>query len=130
VILGLPGETREMMMETARHLTVLAVEGVKIHALYVAEGTALAEIYERGGYRCLEQEEYVDVVLDFLERLPPTMVVQRLTGDPVPDELVAPLWMREKSRTLNLMRKRFEERDSFQGKRFVKGQQSVARDPL
>ena len=130
VILGLPGETREMMMETARHLAVLAVEGVKIHALYVVEGTPLAEIYNRGGYRCLEREEYVDLVLDFLERLPPSLVVHRLTGDPMPDELVAPLWMREKSRTLNHMRKRFEERDTWQGKRFVKGQQSDARDPL
>jgi radical SAM protein (TIGR01212 family) len=118
VILGLPGESREMMMETARHLGVLAVEGVKIHALYVVEGTPLAEIYEHGGYRCLEREEYVDLVLDFLERLPPAMVIQRLTGDPVPAELVAPLWLREKTRTLNLIGKRFEERDSWQGKSF------------
>ena len=95
---------------------MLAVEGVKIHALYVVEGTPLAEIYNRGGYRCLEREEYVDLVLDFLERLPPSLVIHRLTGDPMPDELVAPLWMREKSRTLNLMNKRFEERDTWQGK--------------
>ena len=121
VILGLPGETWEMMMETARHLGALAVEGVKIHALYVVEGTPLAEIYHRGGCRCLELEEYVDLVLDFLEQLPPTMVVQRLTGDPAPDELLAPLWMREKSRTLNLMWKRFEERDTWQGKRLLHG---------
>jgi len=120
VILGLPGESREMMMETARHLGELAAEGVKIHSLYVAANTPLAEVYERGAYRCLEREEYVDLVLDFLERLPPTMVVQRLTGDPVPSELVAPVWMREKSRTLNLMKKRFEERGTWQGKRFVK----------
>jgi len=116
VILGLPGETRRMMMETARHLGGSAVEGVKLHALYVVAGTPLAEIYGRGGYRCLEQEEYVDLVLDFLERLPPAVVVQRLTGDPMPAELVAPLWMREKTKTLNLMIKRFEERDTWQGK--------------
>lgn len=116
VILGLPGETREMMMETARHLRGLAPEGVKIHALYVVEGTPLAEIYARGDYKCLEQEQYVDLVLDFLERLPSTMVVQRLTGDPVPDELVAPQWVREKNKTLNLIAKRFEERDTWQGK--------------
>jgi len=76
----------------------------------------LAEIYGRGEYRCLDQEEYVDLVLDFLERLPPAVVVQRLTGDPMPAELVAPLWMREKTKTLNLMIKRFEERDTWQGK--------------
>jgi len=118
VILGLPGESREMMMETARHLGELAVEGVKIHALYVVEGTRLAEIYERGEYRCLEREEYVDLLLDFLEPLPPGMVIQRLTGEPLPAELIAPLWVSEKNKTLNLIRKRFEERDSWQGKSF------------
>jgi radical SAM protein (TIGR01212 family) len=121
VILGLPGESREMMMETARHLGELAVEGAKIHALYVVERTPLAEIYARGGYRCLEQEEYVELVLDFLERLPPATVIQRLTGDPIPAELVAPLWVREKTRTLDLIMKRFEERDSWQGKREFNG---------
>jgi radical SAM protein (TIGR01212 family) len=117
VILGLPGENREMMMETARHLGELALEGVKIHALYVVSGSALAEIHGHGGYRCLEREEYADLLLDFLERLPPAMVIQRLTGDPMPDELVAPLWVKEKNKTLNLIMKRFEERDSWQGKR-------------
>ena len=116
VILGLPGESREMMMGTARHLGALAVEGVKIHALYVVEGTRLAEMYERGEYRCLEREEYVDLLLDFLEPLPPGMVIQRLTGEPMPAELIAPLWVREKNKTLNLIRKRFEERNSWQGK--------------
>jgi radical SAM superfamily enzyme len=111
-----------MMMETARHLGGLGLEGVKIHTLYVVEGTPLAEIYDRGGCSCLEREEYVDLVLDFLEQLPPTMVVQRLTGDPMPDELIAPLWVKEKTRTLDLLGKRFEERDSFQGTRLVQGE--------
>jgi len=130
VILGLPGENRERMMETARHLGGLAIEGVKIHTLYVVKGTPLAEIYEREEYRCLEREEYVELLLDFLERLPPNMVVQRLTGDPMPAELVAPLWVREKNQTLSLIARRFEERDTWQGKRFVKGQPSVATDSL
>jgi hypothetical protein len=122
VILGLPGESPAMMMETARHLSALAIEGVKIHALYVVKKTRLAEIYESGAFKCLEREEFVDLVLDFLERLPPDMVIQRLTGDAMSAELVAPLWMREKSRTLNLMQKRFEERDTWQGKRLLKGE--------
>ena len=121
VILGLPGESREMMMETARHLGSLAVEGVKIHVLYVVQDTPMAEIYENGGYRCLEREEYVDLLIDFLERLPPGMVIQRLTGDPMTAELVAPLWAKDKTETLNLIRKRFEERDSWQGKRLFNG---------
>jgi len=105
-------------METARHLGGLTIEGLKIHALYVVEGTPLAEIYEREEYRCLEREEYVALLLDFLEQLPPAMVIQRLTGDPMPADLVAPLWMREKSKTLNLIARRFEERDTWQGKSF------------
>ncbi|MCU0594874.1 MAG: TIGR01212 family radical SAM protein [Desulfobacterota bacterium] len=116
VILGLPGEDREQMMETARHLARLAIEGVKIHTLYVVKGTPLAELYGRGEYKCLEQKEYVELLLDFLEQLPQTTVIQRLTGDPMPAELVAPLWVREKTRTLNLIAKRFEERDTWQGK--------------
>ncbi|MGE5838853.1 MAG: TIGR01212 family radical SAM protein [Deltaproteobacteria bacterium] len=116
VILGLPAETREMMMETARHLRGLPVEGVKIHALYVVKDTPLAGIYAKGDYRCLERDEYVDLVLDFLEQLPSNIVIQRLTGDPVLEELVAPLWVREKRRTLNLIWKRFEEGGSWQGK--------------
>jgi hypothetical protein len=116
VILGLPGESSEMMMETARHVGSLAVEGVKIHPLYVVAETPMAELYKRGQYKCLEREEYVELVLDFLEWLPPATVIQRLTGDPMPAELVAPLWAREKGNTLNLMRNRFRERDSWQGK--------------
>ena len=116
VILGLPGESRGMMMETAVHLGGLQIEGVKVHALYVVEGTPLAKAFEREGYRCLEREEYVEILLDFLERLPPAVVVQRLTGDPMPAELVAPPWVREKAKTLNLIAKRFAERDSWQGK--------------
>jgi radical SAM superfamily enzyme len=109
------------MMETARHLGGLAIEGVKIHTLYVVKGTLLAEIHEREEYRCLEREEYVELLLDFLERLPPNMVVQRLTGDPMPAELVAPLWVREKNQTLSLIARRFEERDTWQGKRLGNG---------
>ena len=116
VILGLPGENRDLMMETARHLGGLAVDGVKIHTLYVVKGTPLAEMYEREKCKCLEREDYVELLLDFLERLPPTMVVQRLTGDPIPVELIAPLWVREKDKTLNLIARRFEERDTWQGK--------------
>jgi hypothetical protein len=89
---------------------------VKIHTLYVVKGTPLAELYGRGEYKCLEQKEYVELLLDFLEQLPQTTLIQRLTGDPMPAELVAPLWVREKTRTLNLIAKRFEERDTWQGK--------------
>jgi hypothetical protein len=116
VILGLPGEDREMMLKTARFLSSLPIQGIKIHLLYVVAGTPLAVLYQKGGYRCLEQTEYADLVVDFLERLPPGLVVQRITGDPVPSELVAPDWAIDKSENLKRIRGQFEKRDTWQGR--------------
>jgi hypothetical protein len=90
---------------------------VKLHLLYVVRGTPLAEIYARGKYRCLSREEYVETVVDFLELLPPHVVVQRLTGDPISSELVAPAWALEKSKNLIQIRDAMERRDTWQGKR-------------
>ena len=66
----------------------------------------------------MERDEYVELVVDFLELLPPTMVIHRLTGDPVGSELLAPLWAKDKSQSLNLIRKRLEERNAWQGKKW------------
>ncbi len=118
VILGLPGETRDMMLETARFLSGLPVKGVKIHLLYVVRGTPLAILYDKGAYRCLEREAYIDLVADFLEFLPPDMVIHRLTGDPVGEALVAPLWAQNKTENLNLIRRKLEKRDTWQGKNY------------
>lgn len=118
IILGLPGESRKMMLQTASFLARLPVEGVKIHLLYVVEGTPLANLYKKKELVCLEREEYVDLVVDVLELLPPSMVVQRLTGDPVKSELVAPLWAMDKSENLKCIRARLEERDTWQGRKF------------
>jgi hypothetical protein len=117
MILGLPGETRAMMLETARYLSSLPVSGVKIHLLYVVRGTRLADLYKKGIYECLSRDEYIDLVIDFLEILPPEVVIQRLTGDPIPSELLAPYWAKEKSLNLALIRARLEERDTWQGKK-------------
>jgi radical SAM protein (TIGR01212 family) len=117
VILGLPGETRPMVLGTARYLASLPVKGVKLHLLYVVRRTRLTELYGRGEFRCLERDEYIELVIDFLELLRPDMIIQRLTGDPAPSELVAPEWAKEKSRTLALIRQRLGERDTWQGKK-------------
>ena len=116
VILGLPGEDREMMLETARFLARLPIQGVKIHSLYVVAHTPLAGLYQRGEYGCLTLAEYTDLVVDFLERLPPEVVVQRLTGDPIKSELVAPKWALHKSHNLRRIRHRLEQRDTWQGR--------------
>lgn len=118
IILGLPGEDREMMLETAKTLSALDIQGIKIHILYVLKGTGMAKLYENGQYRCLEQGEYVDLVCDLLEILPPRMIVQRLTGDPDPGDLMTPTWALNKMETLHLINKRMEQKDTWQGKRF------------
>jgi uncharacterized protein len=116
IILGLPGEDREMMLQTARFVSNLPIQGIKIHLLYVVRGTGLADLYRAGGYSCLSREGYVDLVVEVLERLPPGMVVQRLTGDPTGPELVAPMWAKEKTRNLNLIKEEMEKRDTRQGR--------------
>ncbi len=120
VILGLPNEKPEEMLETADFLADLGIHGVKLHLLYVIKGTALEKLYHKGKYRCLEQNEYIDIVCDFIERLPEDVVIQRLTGDPHPYELVAPSWSLKKDNTLALIWDTMEKRDSFQGKHIKK----------
>jgi hypothetical protein len=119
VILGLPGESKQAMLATADRIARLGIDGVKLHLLYVVRGTPLETLYDAGNYRCLTQTEYVDTVGAFIERLPPTMVIQRLTGDPHPRELVAPDWSLQKKATLERIHRWFEAHDSWQGKRFV-----------
>lgn len=116
VILGLPGEGREEMLATARFLGTLPLAGVKIHLLYVIRGTRLAALYEAGVYQPLEQEAYVDLVVDFLELLPPELVIHRLTGDPHPEELLAPRWCLHKKGVLEAIRQNFHRRGTFQGR--------------
>jgi len=117
VILGLPGETRDDMLRTARAIADLGVDGLKLHLLYVVKGTRLEALYRQGKFRCLEQREYVDLVCDFLERIPRDIIIQRLTGDPHPEELAVPQWSLQKSETLALINATLEKRDSWQGKR-------------
>lgn len=117
VILGLPGEDRGRMMETARVLAQMGIDGVKLHLLYVVRGTPLERLYRSGEYRCLTQAEYVDLVCGFLEHLPPETVIHRLTGDPHAEELVAPGWALDRG-TLARIREAMAGEGRFQGKRY------------
>ncbi|MFC1815044.1 TIGR01212 family radical SAM protein [Thermodesulfobacteriota bacterium] len=116
VIIGLPQEEKNHMIETAKTIADMGIDGVKLHLLYVVKGTQLEKIYQGGKYRCLDQQEYVELVCTFLEYLPNNMVVQRLTGDPHPEELVAPRWSLKKTETIALIRERLEKRNTLQGK--------------
>jgi radical SAM protein (TIGR01212 family) len=116
VILGLPNEKKVHMLETARAVADMGIDGIKLHLLYIIKGTKLNKLYSTKKYKCLDQKEYVDIVCDFLERIPNHMVIHRLTGDPHPQELVAPTWSLKKAQTINLIRETLEKRDSWQGK--------------
>jgi radical SAM superfamily enzyme len=103
------------MLETPRILNGLGVEGVKLHLLHVMQGTRLAELYACGDVPLLERDDYVGLVCDFLERLDPRIIVQRLTGDGGRDHLVAPLWSLAKFEVLNAIDAELERRGKRQG---------------
>jgi len=116
VILGLPNEKKAHVLETARAVSDMEIDGIKIHLLYVVSGTKLDKLYSAGEYRCLEQQEYADLVCDFLEHIPKNIVIQRLTGDPHPEELVAPLWALKKTENMALIKETLGKKDTWQGK--------------
>lgn len=116
VILGFPGETHEDMMATARAVAALPVQGIKIHLLHILKGTPLAKLYEQKPFTLPTLEEYVSLVIDLLELLPPQMIIHRLTGDGAPDDLIAPLWSRKKWEVLNAIDQELVRRDTWQGK--------------
>lgn len=116
VILGLPGETREMMMQTADNLARLNIDGLKIHHLYVAEKTLLEKMYRAGRVTTLAMDKYVALVCDFLERIPPHVAIQRLTGELKGEYLIAPQWGVSKRALLTAIEKEFARREAYQGK--------------
>ncbi|MBN2374630.1 TIGR01212 family radical SAM protein [bacterium] len=118
VILGLPGETKKDMIRTAKRISGLDIQGIKIHLLYVIKGTPLADLYESGEYECLTQSEYLDILASFISCLRPDIIIQRLTGDPHPDELLAPLWSLRKQETLRMLNEKMEREDIWQGKEY------------
>lgn len=116
IINGLPGENREMMLESARAVANLDVQGIKIHLLHLLKDTPMTQLYNSGSLRFLERDEYVALVCDQLEVLPPDMVIHRLTGDGLRDKIIGPLWSIKKWETLNAINRLLESRNSWQGK--------------
>ena len=115
VILGLPNETKQDMLETAKVLGDLGVNGVKIHLLCVLNNTRLAKLYFQGKIPMMEEDEYVETVCDFLELLPPSVTIHRLAGNGLKPNMLAPGWLSKKFIILNKIDKLLEERNSFQG---------------
>jgi hypothetical protein len=116
IILGLPGEDREDMLITGRTIASLPVQGLKIHLLHLMKGTPLVKFYEQNRLKFLSQDEYVNLVVDILEILPPDMIIHRLTGDSPRDLLIGPRWSLNKWQVLNSIDNRLIERNTWQGK--------------
>ncbi len=118
IINGLPGETREMMLETAAELARLHPKFIKFHLLHVISGTSMCRDYLAGGFETMSREEYVDTVVSQLELLPPDTVIERLTGDGAEKDLVSPLWSKKKLVVMNEIDKEFVRRSSMQGSKW------------
>jgi radical SAM protein (TIGR01212 family) len=118
IIVGLPYETEEMMIQTAKYVAKLPVHGIKIHSLMLLKGTVMEKIYEKKPFRFLTMEEYVNITADILEILPEHMIIQRLTGDGYKDIFIAPDWCRNKLKVLNAINQELKRRNSHQGKNY------------
>ena len=116
VILGLPGETREMMLDTVKYLNTLPIQGIKLQLLHVLEGTDLGTYYKNTGFHVLEEDEYVDLILECIEHLKPEITIHRITGDGPKDLLIAPLWSSAKRSVLNHIHHEMKLKNSWQGK--------------
>ena len=119
MILGLPGETAEMMRQTAAYIGRSGADGIKFQLLHVLKGTDLAADYAAGRFRVLSQEEYIRILEYCIESIPPEMVVHRLTGDGAKRNLIAPLWSADKKTVINTISRTFERDMIRQGKHYA-----------
>jgi len=116
IIIGLPGESREDIMETARAVAQFPIDSVKLHNLYVVKNTVLADQYTAGEVEMMGRDEYVRTLVDFLELLPPRILVERISGDAPGDYFLGPSWCRDKPDVLKAVENEFEKRDTWQGR--------------
>ena len=119
VILGLPGEDWDDMMKTAQAVSSLGIDGIKLHHLYIAKNTAMANEYFKGNVKTMKVEEYVSLVCDFLERISPDIVIQRLVGDTHGNFLISPIWDVSKGEVFSAITEELRRRNSYQGARYI-----------
>lgn len=115
IINGLPNETKEDMLNTASFLNELQIDAIKIHMLYISKDTPLAKTYQQNPFPILTKEQYVDIICDQLTILDEKIVIERITGDPIKEELIAPTWLLKKFCVLNDIDKEMVKRNIYQG---------------
>lgn len=109
VILGLPNESENDMLETVKYVCESGANGIKLQLLHVIDGTDLAKDYEKGLFKTLEFDEYVNLIVKCVKIIPKDIVIHRLTGDGAKKDLIAPLWSADKKRVLNAINKALKE---------------------
>jgi radical SAM protein (TIGR01212 family) len=119
IILGLPNESDADMLGTAREVARLGIDSIKLHNLYVVKRTALAEQFARGEIKLMARDDYVRTLVDVLEQLPPTMLVERIVGDAPADYFVAPSWCIDKPSVLKALNAEMDRRDTWQGRKWA-----------
>lgn len=119
LILGLPGETREMILQSVDYVGTQKVSGVKLSMLHILENTDLAALFRKGNISLMSREEYLGLLCDCVNRLPQNIVIHRLTGDGPKKILVAPQWSGNKRQMINDIRRVFKEKDVCQGSAYV-----------
>ena len=120
IINGLPFETKEMMIETVKYLNNLDIQGIKIHMLQILKDTKLEKLYQEKPFKLLTKEEYIAIVCEQLQYLNEEIVIHRLTGDPKPEDLIAPAWVVKKIDVLNGIDKYMAKNDIIQGQKVKK----------
>ena len=121
LITCIPGETETDMLETVNEMNRLKPAGVKFHLMHILKNTPLYDMYQREKFKLLGKNEYVELIVSLLERLDPEIVIHRLTGERNREIFYAPEWTLNKNGVIQSIRKRMEERNTFQGKLFVPG---------
>ncbi len=116
IINGLPNETKEDMLKTIKDINHLKFDSIKIHMLHILKDTKLNEIYQKEPFNMLGRDEYIEIVVKQLELLKPEVVIERLTGDPIKEELIEPNWVLNKTTILNDIDKLMAKLDTYQGK--------------
>jgi radical SAM superfamily enzyme len=114
---GLPFESRDDMLKTVEDMAHLPFEGIKIHMLHIIRNTALARMHELNNYSLLSRDEYIELVVKQLELIRPEVIVQRLTGDPIKEDLIEPEWLLNKTTILNDIDKLMRKLDTYQGRK-------------
>ncbi len=118
LIFGLPNETKKQILDTVKYISHIDLYGVKIHSLYILYGTDLYQYYLKNNFNILEKDEYISLVTDAIELLPPSIVIHRLTGDGPRDDLYKPRWGLDKLSVLTSIDKELKVRNSYQGYKY------------